>query len=137
MKLTFFTVIGKKLEEEVSPTSSILDIKKQLGQKYNIPFENLKIIYQSRILKDHEIIKNLKIDPKVSFILHKTDEFIQRDAKLIEDNIPIIPIESDPPNFKELVGILVELGFDIHLCQNALRAANYSIEFAIDLLLKP
>ncbi|OHT05087.1 hypothetical protein TRFO_06096 [Tritrichomonas foetus] len=41
----------------------------------------------------------------------------------------------DPPNFQELVGNLVDLGFQKVVCENSLRAANFDVNAAAALLL--
>ncbi|KAK2195363.1 bifunctional Ubiquitin-like domain/Ubiquitin domain/Ubiquitin-like domain superfamily [Babesia duncani] len=67
MNINVETISGQQIQLEVSETETILDVKKKLAKKQNIPLEQQRIIHEGRLLQDGKTLADYNI--KVSYTI--------------------------------------------------------------------
>lgn len=69
MLITIKTLSGRKLSFEMEDTQKILEVKSKLFEKENIPVEQIRLIYQGKVINDEQTIADCKIQTNVEIMM--------------------------------------------------------------------
>lgn len=69
MLITIKTLSGRKLAFEMEETQKISEIKQKLFEKEQIPTEQIRLIYQGKVIADDNTIAECKIQPNIELMM--------------------------------------------------------------------
>jgi uncharacterized UBP type Zn finger protein len=135
VELKFRSIDGDVYIINVSPNTTVAEMKRQLQAEHNLSALHQKLVITARVLSDTEALKDIPIPPGTHIVVHLTKRPCapSRPIEALTDILP--PMPGDPPNFQELVGKLLELGFEQSQCEQALRLAEFDLTRASQRLL--
>ena len=150
--LHFRTLIGTPYTLQISEDTSILDIKKKLGELISkngeTPHSEMELILHSSILSNQDLVKSLKIDDDDTIIINysldvpKLPKRISRpkvapraDGILSQYPDADSPYESIADPYEPLIKQLQLSGFSKTECKTALEQENYDFDKAYHLLI--
>jgi hypothetical protein len=159
----FQSVGGKNYEVKRNPNTRMYDIKKQISKQIDVPENSINLLFKGNILKNEAFLSSINPSPAVPVIVHVDVDFQARfggGASENEGEIKIQPkketkpvvkqpeIEKvaqpvkepvvkqpEPADFDEMVGDLMDMGFEIEETARVLRKYKYNKEDAINALL--
>lgn len=151
MIVKFRTIKNNLYELDLSPTDTIQLVKQLLASKYGLDSSKMKLIHKAKILTDATTVESLRISESDFIVLHTVPQKksvstapATANTSAAEKPIPSaqpLPgiarklVNPDPPNFRESVKTLVEMGFNEGDCECALRSAVGNLERATEYLI--
>ncbi|XP_038210395.1 ubiquitin-like protein 4A [Zerene cesonia] len=88
MKLTIKKLQGEEFNVEVEPTTTILEIKKNIAVKYKISVSLQKLLYMGRALIDDQTISSypaIKNGTKLHLIVRKPETLLEGSTKYFKE----------------------------------------------------
>ncbi|GIX63588.1 ubiquitin family protein [Babesia caballi] len=68
MRVQVQTMMGQKLEVDVEPNETVLDLKKKLSKKQKLPVDQQRIIFEGKMLQDNKTLAEYNI--KNNSVIH-------------------------------------------------------------------
>ncbi|AFZ79025.1 ubiquitin family member protein [Theileria equi strain WA] len=71
MRISIETMTGKSVQIEATENETVLDVKKKLSEKQNIPLEQQRMIYNGKLLEDNKTLAeyNIKNNAVIQLVL--------------------------------------------------------------------
>jgi hypothetical protein len=164
MNVSFRTIANRRFDFNVDPSETIQRIKAVFVDEHGFDGNNLKLVYKGQTLEDSSTLAECGVDGTGFVVIYAPMKLSgPRHAPMPEiEPLPtpappspspspsklsptlhssplptLVPPQAvpDPPNFGALVSELGLLGFSIGACEDALRAAIYRKDLAVEYLL--
>lgn len=147
MEVNFRTIVGKTFSIKIQPDKTLLDAKKILTYQEDVNLENAQFIYHAEILPDNTLIKDINIAPDRFIVIHTgiprkmnpaPPPVNNNDSDVVEIPLPAsninYPTSDEPQDLNEKINRITEIGYSREQALEALRAANFDLETAVNIL---
>ena len=125
-------------ELKMSYSSTVLDAKKMIAEKYNINEKNISLIWDGEALKNEKRLYDLYIYQDKFIVCHVIYEKEPKQKSVPNSEHAGIKIKPEPKKEEKIpegVKELIGMGFERSQCEKALKKVGNNVNLAIDLLL--